>query len=91
MTFLEARNKVLAALDAAADIFNDPRLSEALRDPSVDLTFAELDLDSLVAIECCMKLEEDIGLDIDPADLTVHNSINKLAEHIVQTTTAHHA
>jgi acyl carrier protein len=91
MTFLEARKRVLAALDAATDIFNEPRLSVKLRDPSIDLTFAELDLDSLAAIECCMMLEEDTNIDIDPADLTIHNSINKLAEHVAQKTTAHHA
>jgi acyl carrier protein len=87
MNFLEARKKVLAALSAATDIFNEPRLSGKLRDPSIDLTFAELEIDSLAAIECCLKLEDDIRIDIDPADLSIHNSINKLAQHIVQKTT----
>jgi|SRR5712671_7469360 acyl carrier protein len=88
MTFLEARNKVLQALEVAVDVFNEPELSSRLRDPSHDLTFAELELDSLAAIECCMALEDDISIDFDPADLTIHNSINKLAKHIVQRTTA---
>jgi len=91
MTFLEARKKVLAALGATIHIFNQPMLSGKLRDPSVDLTFAELELDSLAAIECCMKLEDDTSIDIDPADLAIHNSINKLAEHIAQRTTVHDA
>ena len=88
MTFLEARKKVLRALDIATDIFNDARISSKLRDPSIDLTFAELEFDSLAAIECCMALEDDINIDIDPADLTIHDSINKLAKHIAQRTTA---
>ena len=49
MRFLEARKKVLAALDAATSIFNEPRLSGKLRDESVDLTFTELEIDSLAA------------------------------------------
>ena len=49
MRFLEARKKVLAALDDATGIFNEPRLSGKLRDESVDLTFTELEIDSLAA------------------------------------------
>jgi Phosphopantetheine attachment site. len=86
MTFLEARNKILRALDVATDVFNDEQLNGRLRDPRVDLTFAELELDSLATIECCMALEDDISIDIDPADLALHSSLNKLAEYIVQRT-----
>ena len=35
-----------------------------------------------------MALEDDIGIDIDPADLAIHDSINKLAEHIAAEATA---
>jgi acyl carrier protein len=88
MTSAEARQKVLRALDVAINVFNNPELSGKIHDPGVDVMFAELELDSLAAIECCMALEEDIGIDIDPADLAIHDSINKLAEHIVQRTIA---
>jgi acyl carrier protein len=87
MTFLEARKKVLQALDATT-LINEPGFSAKLNDPDIDFTFVELQLDSFAAIECCMALENDIKIEIDPADLTVHNSINKLAEHIVQRTAA---
>ena len=88
MTFLEARKKVLQALDVATNVFNDATLDRKLSDPTVDLTFAELELDSLAAIECCMALEEDISIDIDPADLAIYGSVNRLAEYIVGRTTA---
>jgi acyl carrier protein len=88
MTLAEARMKVLQALDTAIDVFNRPELNSKLRDPGIDLTFAEMELDSLDAVQCCMAIEEDIGIDIDPADLAIHDSINKLAEHIVQRTNA---
>jgi acyl carrier protein len=88
MTSAEARQKVLRALDVAINVFNNPELSGKIHDPSIDVMFAEMELDSLAAIECCMALEEDIGIDIDPADLAIHDSINKLAEYIVQRTVA---
>lgn len=88
MNFLEARKKVLQALHTATNVFNEPSLSAKLLDPNKDITFVELQLDSLAAIECCMALEDDVRIDIDPADLAIHNSINKLAEHIVRRTAA---
>ena len=88
VTSAEARQKVLRALDVALGVFNNPKLSGTLHDPAIDVTFAELELDSLAAVECCMALEDDIGIDIDPADLAIHDSINKLAEHIVRRATA---
>jgi acyl carrier protein len=88
MTSSEARQKVLRALDVAINVFNNPKLSGTLHDPGIDVTFAELELDSLAAIECCMALEDDIGIDIDPADLAIHDSINKLAEHVARRATA---
>jgi acyl carrier protein len=84
MTSADAREKVLRALDVAINVFNNPKLSATLHDPAIDVTFAELELDSLAAVECCMALEDDIGIDIDPADLAIHDSINKLAEYIVR-------
>lgn len=84
MNFIVARQKVLRALDVAINIQNDPKVSGKLHDADFDVTFAELELDSLAAIECCMVLEEDVGIDIDPADIAVYDSINKLAEYVVQ-------
>ena len=88
MTFLDARKEVVQALHASTNVFNQPELGAKLHDPSADITFVELELDSLAAIECCLALEDNIRIDIDPADLTIHNSINKLAEHIAQRTNA---
>lgn len=88
MTFLEARQKALRALDAATSIFDDAHLNSRINDPDADLTFAELELDSLAVVECCMALENEIDIDIDPADLAAHGSINKLARYLVERTTA---
>jgi acyl carrier protein len=86
MTFLEARKKVVGALDTAANVLNDADLGTALRDPGADVRFADLKLDSLAAIECCLMLEDDTMIEIDPADLAIHDSVNRLAEFIAQRT-----
>ncbi len=88
MNFLEARLKVLAALDEAIDIFNDVNLRETIDNPDLDRTFSDLELDSLSAVQCCLTLEDDLNIDIDPADLAIHDSINKLAKHIAERTSA---
>ena len=84
MTRSEARLKILQALDVASYAMNDPNVGPRLRDPCTDVLFHELGLDSLAAIECCMALEESVGLEIDPADLATHGSINKLAGYIAE-------
>jgi acyl carrier protein len=88
VTFLEARKTVLRALDATTDIFDEAHLSRTINNPDADLTFLELELDSLAAVECCQALEHDIDIDIDPADLAIHDSINKLARYLVERTRA---
>ena len=84
MTRSEARLKILQALDVASYVLNDPNVGPRLRDPNADVLFRELGLDSLAAIECCMALEESVGLEIDPADLATHGSIDKLAGYIAE-------
>ena len=84
MTPSEARRQILQALAAASLALNDPYTGPRLRDPNADIGFEELNLDSLAALECCMVLEESSGLEIDPADLTTYNSVNKLAAYIVE-------
>jgi acyl carrier protein len=86
VTFLEARKRVLQALDAATDIFHDVHFNRRLDDPAIDQTFSELELDSLSIVQCCQALEEDTQIDIDPADLAVHNSVNQLAWYLAERT-----
>jgi acyl carrier protein len=88
MTRLEARQKILQALDSASYALHDPNFSRRLRDLNVDVQFEELELDSLAAIECCMALEESIGIEIDPAHLATYNSLDKLADYIAKEASA---
>jgi acyl carrier protein len=88
MTFLEARRIVLKALDNATNIFDDVNIRAKINNPDVDVSFEELELDSLSAVECCQSIEHDTNVDIDPADLAIHNSINKLARYLAARTSA---
>jgi acyl carrier protein len=82
MTHSEARRKILQALAVASNALDDAHVGPRLRDPSLDVRFDELQLDSLAAIECCMVLEESVGIEIDPADLATYGSVNGLAGYI---------
>jgi acyl carrier protein len=82
MTFLEAREKIVQALHHATDALNDPRFADSLRDRNQDVKFAEMNMDSLAAIECSMMLEEETGMEIDPAQIAMCESVNGLARFI---------
>jgi acyl carrier protein len=51
--------------------------------PDDDMDFAELDLDSLAAMEMCLEIEDKTGIEIDLGDLAQHPSVNALAKFMV--------
>jgi acyl carrier protein len=86
MTFDEARGRIFAALHAANGLLNDPVMAKKSRDPSADVSFADLGLDSLEAMELCMNVEEDIGVEVGLGDLALHPSVNTLAAALAERT-----
>jgi acyl carrier protein len=84
MTFEEARSGIFAALHAASGLLNDPVIAGRSRDKAADVSFADLDLDSLAAMELCMNVEEDFGITVEPADLALHPSVNALAAALAE-------
>ena len=58
---------------------NDPRVAASLADDAADLSFSELEMDSLAAMEFCIEIEERSGVEIDPADLIRYPSVVALA------------
>lgn len=77
-----ARRAILASIHFATGALNEPKLAGIETDPNRDVEFAQLNFDSLAAMEFCMELEDKIGLEIDLGDLAAHPSINRLAAHI---------
>jgi len=79
MTPEEARRIIVAAVDKVIHAFNAPGLLARRDDPSADIAFSELEMDSLSAMEICMAIEEASGIEIDLADLAAERSVNGLA------------
>ena len=79
MTPEEARRIIVAAVDKVTHAFNAPGLLARRDDPSADIAFSELEMDSLSAMEICMAIEEASGIEIDLADLAAERSVNGLA------------
>jgi acyl carrier protein len=88
MTFEEARSRIFAALHSTHGLLNDPVIAKKSRDPSADVIFADLELDSLEAMELCMNVEDDIGVEVGLGDLALHPSINTLAAALAERTSS---
>ena len=53
---------------------------------TADVSFAELELDSLSAMELCMNVEEAAGVEVELGDLVLHPSVNALAAVLAERT-----
>ena len=82
MTFEEARSHILQAFNHTSSILSETRFASQLADPGQDIALSELGLDSLAAMEICMKIEDETGVEIDLGDLAIYSSINALARHL---------
>ena len=75
MTDAEARAVLVAALQQTANVFNDPAVSDRLRNPAGDVRIDELKLDSLDIVEWCLEIETQTGLSIDPAEVATATTL----------------
>jgi acyl carrier protein len=77
------RNHVISAIQFATGALNKEGVANKLAKPDGDMDFAELDLDSLAAMEMCLEIEDKTGIEIDLGDLAQHPSVNALAKFMV--------
>lgn len=77
MTFDEARGQLIAALQLTAGVLDCKTVATKLVEG--DVALAELELDSLVAMELCIELESSMGVRLDLDDLAANPSIDGLA------------
>ena len=82
MTFAEARDQILSAIEFASGALNREHVAKKLADRDADIEFAELGLDSLAAMEICLEIEDKTGLEIDLGDPAKHPSVNALANYL---------
>ena len=88
MTFEDTRASIFAALHKARGVLNDPVMEARSRNHAADVSFAELELDSLSAMELCMNVEEDVGVEIELGELALHPSVNALAAALAKRTSS---
>lgn len=74
----EARQHVIDAVLATRGSLHDPAFANFIQ-PDQDISFAELEIDSLTAIEFCLEIEDRTGIEIDPGDLVSNPSVNALS------------
>jgi len=55
-----------------------PEQASRLHDSDCDMQLADLAIDSLDALEICMEIETNIGIELDPAELVTLDTINEL-------------
>lgn len=65
----EVRQLVVEALHQTANVFNNPAVTDRLRDPDGDVRLDEMQLDSLDLVEWSVAIENRTGLVIDPGEM----------------------
>ncbi len=61
---------------------NEKRIRDAFLAADVDLTLAELDMDSLARMELCIANELSTGISLVPEELGRHRTLGELAREI---------
>lgn len=82
MTKEEARALLVSTLHDASGALDNGSLSPRLNDPNGEIRIEELEIDSLTTIEWGMKIEEQAGIEIDPAVLKEFETLGELAAHL---------
>ena len=77
------RGVIVAALTDLG-LTEEPDLARRLADPSGDVAFDELEVDSLAAAELCIAIEDKTGVICDIGDLVLYKSVNALAAHLTE-------
>lgn len=81
--FIARRRLVIEALRASSSAaVASTSVGERLATPDADVSFGELQIDSLVMMEICIHIEFETGLALSVGDLVAHPTINQLAEHL---------
>jgi len=77
------RKMVIDALHKVTGASNNSERAARLQDSKINMAIADLGIDSLDAIEWCMEIEARSGVELDPVEITTHDSIDELVGLIV--------
>ena len=81
---MQYRERILDTLVELGELDAD-RKQALLADPAANVSFAEIEMDSLTALDLCVNLEEASGKVVEPADLIEHPTLNDLATFLEST------
>ncbi len=84
MTLEEAR---AAVQDAISKVKDDPFAFTPDPGSTANPSLAELDFDSMAALDLCMELEERTGIQLDLVDLGTNPSMDTIARFLVAKST----
>lgn len=84
MNIIEARNVIVASIDAVTGALDLREFMPSLDDPNCDVSFKALGIDSLYAEELCLELHARCGLHLDVEQFLQHRTVNRLAAYVVE-------
>lgn len=83
MTDLEIRQVIAEALSyASVPQFDGSPAAAAFMAGISDIKLADLEIDSLAAMELCIAIESSVGVSVVPADLVEIGSLGKLSAKV---------
>lgn len=84
------RKTVFDALHTATGLFDNPTHAKAFF-RNEDISFAELDIDSLSRFEMIMLIEEKLAIELDDDEVVSQGSLNTLVAYLEQRVHEHEA
>jgi len=81
MSLARFREQILETLVELGEL-NEDRKQALLASPDSNISFAEIEMDSLTALDLCVNLEEASGKVVEPADLVENPTLNDLASFL---------
>ena len=82
MTFDEARTLIIGVIHETTNFLHRPDMAAQIEDTDADIAFGDIEMDSLVAMELCIELEDKTGVQVELGDLALYPSVNALAQHV---------
>ena len=82
MTPAEIRAIIIRGVNEWVSAADRPQLAKRLADPAQDVSFIDLDVDSLAAAEISMLIEDETGYACDIADFIAYPSIDTLSAFV---------
>lgn len=82
MTHEEIKTAAIAAITELLDPDSNPSLAELIKQD--DFEFSKMTTSSIVLVEMCMHMEENLGIEIEIADIFDNQRFSQFIERILE-------